>query len=160
MWTVDHHRVGGTQLETDAIVLERAVAAWTGVAVADVGGFGYFLKQLARLACGLRSECEAKCDPGQPRVVGLVVEKPLLASIFNLEKRRKRRKSNNRIYACEMTPSVGNFFKKYSALCIFKRVSLLTPSLMFLRAFLCWRNTWLGEDVLHEGSLLRPKGVD
>jgi len=92
--------------------------------------------------------------------VGLVVEKPLLASIFNLEKRRKRRKSNNQIYACEMTPSVGNFFKKYSALCIFKRVSLLTSSLMFLRAFLCWRNTWLGEDVIHEGSLLRPKGVD
>ena len=35
---------GGTQLETDAIVLERAVATWTRVAVADVGGFGYFLK--------------------------------------------------------------------------------------------------------------------
>lgn len=35
---------GGTQLETDAIVLGRAVAAWTRVAVEDVGGFGNFLK--------------------------------------------------------------------------------------------------------------------
>ena len=95
---------------------------------------GTFWRQLARLACGLCSKCEAKCDPGQPRVVGLVVEKPLLASIFNLEKRRKRRKSNNWIYACEMTPSVGNFFKKYSAVCIFKSLTT-NPLTHVLKSF-------------------------
>lgn len=50
-----------------------------------------------------------------------------------------------------MIPSIGNFFKKYSALCIFKRVSLLTPSLMFLKLFFAGETPGWGEDVIHEG---------
>lgn len=53
-----------------------------------------------------------------------------------------------------MTHSMGNFFKKDSALCSFKRVSLLVTSLKFLRAVLleknsrCWHTPgWWGEFV-------------
>ena len=50
VWTLGHHRVGRHPEETDSIVLDRAVAARTRVAVADVCGFGYFLKAAGK-AC-------------------------------------------------------------------------------------------------------------
>lgn len=58
-----------------------------------------------------------------------------------------------------MTCSIGNFFKKYSALCSFKS---LVPSLKFIRAFLPEKDSrcrhtpgWWCELVIQEGSLLR-----
>lgn len=58
-----------------------------------------------------------------------------------------------------MTGCIGNFFKKYSALCSFKS---LVPSLKFIRAFLPEKDSrcrhtpgWWCELVIQDGSLLR-----
>ena len=79
--------------------------------------------------------------------------------IWKKKKKERKKRQNNWIYPCEMTRSIGNFFKKYSALCSFKS---LMPSLKFIRAFLLekdrrrWHTPgWWCELVIQEGSLLR-----
>lgn len=60
--------------------------------MAEVDGSGVHSEgRLARLAYGLGLECEGKWNKGQRRAVRPVVEKPPLASIFYLQKKKKEK---------------------------------------------------------------------